>query len=304
MRASRAIGLYAIAVIVIGVLFAPWLFWTARWTASHLSAVHWLGAYSFRRVFNRSLMIVALAGLWPLLRSVGLRTWREVGYLRTKRWWRHVLIGFGLGLGSFLLAIAISIILGHRALATDKSLGEFAGAVLRYTLVGLVVALIEETFFRGAIQGVFQRGMNVVLAVIVASAIYSVLHYVKPRGADIAPDQISWNSGFVYLGEIGQRSFAKRDDVIGFVTLFLAGCILGLAYAKTRALYLPIGLHAGWVLANESARWLDAGAIIEDMTTWPVLALLLVIVGWLCTTKLKPLHVPEEFGSGRVAPST
>jgi membrane protease YdiL (CAAX protease family) len=79
---------------------------------------------------------------------------------------------------------------------------------------------------------------------------------------------------------------------------------LGLAYAKTRALYLPIGLHAGWVLANESARWLDAGAIIEDMTTWPVLALLLVIVGWLCTKKLKPLLVPEEFGSGRVAPST
>lgn len=304
MRASKAIGLYAIAVIVIGVLFAPWLFWTTRWTADHLSAAHWLGAYSFRRVFNRSLMIVALAGLWPLLRSVGLRTWREVGYVRTKRWWHHVLIGFALGIGSFLLAIAISMVLGHRSLATDKSIGEFAGAVLRYTLVGLVVALIEETFFRGAIQGVFQRGMNAVLAVIVASAIYSVLHYVKPRGADIARDQISWNSGFVYLGEIGQRSFAKRDDVIGFVTLFLAGCILGLAYVKTRALYLPIGLHAGWVLANESARWLDAGAIIEDMTTWPVLALLLVIVGWLCATKLKPLPDTEAFASGRVAPST
>lgn len=304
MRASRAIGLYAIAVIVIGVLLAPWLFWTVQWTAEHLSAARWLAGYSFRRIFNRSLMIVALAGLWPLLRSVGLRTWREVGYIRTRRWWRHALIGFALGIGSFLLAIAISIVLGNRSLAPDRSLGEIAGAVLRYTFVGVVVALIEETFFRGAIQGVFQRGMNIVLAIVVASAIYSVLHYVKPRGADIAPDQISWNSGFLYLGEIGQRSFAKRDDVIGFVTLFLAGCILGLAYAKTRALYLPIGLHAGWVLANEFARWLDAGAIIEDMTTWPVLALLLVFVGWLCTTKLKPLHVPDASVSGRAARST
>jgi membrane protease YdiL (CAAX protease family) len=303
LRASKAIGLYAIAVIVIGVLFAPWLFWTAGWTADHLRAVHWLGAYSFRRVFNRSLMIVALAGLWPLLRSVGLRTWREVGYFPTKRWWQHALLGFGLGLGSFLLAIVISIMLSHRSLATDKSLGEFAGAVLRYSFVGLVVALIEETLFRGAIQGVLQRAMNAVFAVILASAIYSVLHFLKPRGVDISADQVSWNSGFVYLGEIVRHSFAKSDDVIGFVTLFLAGCILGLAYAKTRALYLPIGLHVGWVLANESARWLDAGAIIEDVTTWPVLALLLVIVGWLCTTKLKPLDVPEAFGSGRVAPS-
>jgi membrane protease YdiL (CAAX protease family) len=304
LRASRAIGLYAIVVIILGALFAPWLFWTTQWTAAHLSAAHWLGAYSFRRVFNRSLMIVALAGLWPLVRNVGFRSWGELGYVRTSRWWRHVLIGFVLGIGSFLLAITISMVIGNRSLATDKSIEEFIGAVLRYTLVGLVVALIEETFFRGAIQGVFQRGMNTVLAVILASAIYSVLHYLKPRGADIAPDHISWTSGFAYLGEIARHSFAKRDDVIGFVTLFLAGCILGLAYARTKALYLPIGLHAGWVLANESARWLDAGAIVEDMTTWPVLVLMLVVVGWLCATKLRPLYAPEASGSGRAAPST
>ena len=304
MRASKAIGLYAVVVIVVGVLVAPWLFWTVQWLSQHVAAAHWLAGYSFRRLLNRSLMIVALAGLWPLLRSVGLGTWREIGYVRTRHWWQHALVGFALALGSFFLAFTISIVLGHRSIAHDKSVGEIAGAVLRYTFVGLVVSLIEETFFRGAIQGVLQRAMNAVLAVIVASAIYSALHYLKPRGADATPDQITWTSGLTYLGEVGQRSFAKRDDVIGFVTLFMAGCILGLAYVKTRALYLSIGMHAGWVLANEFARWLDAGPIIEDMTTWPVLALLLLIIGWLCTTKLKPLYVPEASGSGPGAPST
>ncbi|HUJ10426.1 MAG TPA: type II CAAX endopeptidase family protein [Verrucomicrobiae bacterium] len=304
MRASKAIGLYAIAVIVIGALFAPWLFWAVQWAAPHIAIAHWLAGYGFHRVFNRSLLIVALVGLWSLLRSVGVGSCRELGFIRTSRWWRHGLLGFALGIGSFSVAIAISCALGNRSLAADKSVAELAVAVLRYTVVGLVVALIEETFFRGGIQGVLQRGMNVVLAIVLASAIYSVLHFLKPRGADIASDQVTWTSGFAYLGEIARHSFAKREDAIGFVTLFLAGCILGLAYARTRALYLSIGLHAGWVLANELARWLDAGTIVEDMTTWLVLALLLVIVGWLCTTQLRPLPVPDPSGSGRVARST
>ena len=88
------------------------------------------------------------------------------------------------------------------------------------------------------------------------------------------------------------------------VTLFLAGCILGLAYVRTRALYLSIGLHAGWVLANEFARWLGTYQIIEDKAAWSVLVVLLVVVAWLCRNKLKPLRAPEPSSSGGGAPAT
>ena len=304
MRASKAIGCYAIAVIALGALLAPELFWTVQWVAAHVTAARWLAGYSFRRVFSRSLMMVALAGLWPLLRSVGLKSWRALGYVRTPEWWKQLLVGYGLGIGSFAVALVISLVLRHRSWAADKTAAEFAGAVLRYVAVGLIVAIIEETFFRGGIQGVFQRSMNVVAAVVLASAIYSVLHYLKPRGGDLPTDQITWTSGFVYLRNIARQSFAKPEDAIGFVTLFLAGCILGLAYVKTRALYFSIGLHAGWVLANELARWLDAGSIVEDPRTWPVLVLLLMFVGWLCRTKSTGLRVPEPSVSGRGASST
>jgi len=39
-------------------------------------------------------------------------------------------------------------------------------------------------------------------------------------------------------------------------------------------------LHAGWVLANEFARWLGGGSVIEYATCWPVLLLLLVVMAW------------------------
>jgi membrane protease YdiL (CAAX protease family) len=304
LSAPKAIGLYAVAVVFLGTLFAPWLFRAVQWSAAQIPAVRPLAAYSFRRVFDRSVMVVALLGLWPLLRHLGFRAWRDLGYVRAPGWRTHLLAGFALGLGSLAIAIGISIAVGARTLALDRSAGQIAVGVLRYAAVGIIVALIEETFFRGALQGAFQRGMNGAAAVILASVIYSVMHFLKPKGVNIPPGEVTWNSGFACLAGIGWRLFTDRDVVVSLVTLFLAGCILGLAYAKTRALYLSIGMHAGWVLANESARWLGAGRIIEDVVAWPVLALLLVLVQWLCTVQFKPLGAPRPSASGHGARST
>ena len=38
--------------------------------------------------------------------------------------------------------------------------------------------------------------------------------------------------------------------VAGFATLFLIGLILADARLRTRSLWLPIGLHAGWIFAS------------------------------------------------------
>ncbi len=293
MRASRAIPVYGLAVILLGALFAPWLFWAVQRLAAQGSVAQSLAAYPFRRVFNRSIMIVALAGLWPLLRAIGFRSWSDLGYVPSRDWWRHMLGGLGLGAGSLTLVILFTIVWGRRTLHFDKPAGQMAGVALHFLLAGILIALYEETFFRGALQGAFQRGMNVVAAVVLASAVYSGLHFLKPNGVNIPADQVAWNSGFTCLRGIVSQPFRQDDVFIAFVTLFLAGCVLGLAYVKTGALYLPIGLHAGWVLANESARWLKAGAIIEDMATWPMLVLLLVVIARLCRTTFKPLRSPK-----------
>jgi membrane protease YdiL (CAAX protease family) len=62
--------------------------------------------------------------------------------------------------------------------------------------------------------------------------------------------------------------------------LALAGAILGWAFLKSGALYLPLGLHAGWVLANESVRAMGGGNIVEDWRAWPVLLVVWGIVHW------------------------
>jgi len=170
--------------------------------------------------------------------------------------------------------------------------------------VGIAVALFEETFFRGVLQGAWQRQMNVVLAVVLASAVYSALHFLKPNLVKIAADQVRWDSGFTCLAGIVTQSFRDRDSVVGVVIQIMAGCVLGLAYYRTGALYLPIGLHAGWVLTNEFARWLGGGSVIDYATCWPMLLLLLVLMARLCRTTFKPLRTGKSSGSGPVARST
>jgi len=304
LRTSKAIGLYAVAVVLLGALLAPWLFWTLQALAAHVPSIGSLARQPFHRIFDRAILIVAFAGLWPFLRSAGLGTWSDLGYVKARGGWGQALAGFALGLGSFALLIVIEVAMGSRSVSFDKSAAQMTGAVLRYLATGIVVALIEETFFRGALQGALQRGMNVVAAVILASVVYSALHFVKPTHVIIPADQVTWSSGWTCLSGSVTRSVGERDVLVGFVTLFLAGCILGLAYARTRALYLSIGLHAGWVLANEFARWLGAYQIIEDKAAWPVLAALLALIAWLCRNKLKPLHPPGPSSSGGGAPAT
>ena len=182
-------------------------------------------------------------------------------------------------------------------MAVTKTSEQMLGAGVKFFFVGVAVALIEETFFRGALQGALQRRMNAAVAVALASAVYSALHFLKPNGVNIPADQVTWTSGVKCLVWIVTQSLAQKGVLVGFVSLFLAGCVLGLAYARTKALYLSIGLHAGWVLVNEFVRWLAAIDVTQHAACWPMLVVLLFLMVWLCQTTFKPLREPAGLSS-------
>jgi membrane protease YdiL (CAAX protease family) len=246
----------------------------------------------FRRVFDRALLGTALLGLWPLLRAVGIRSWNELGYVPSRRWWRQCLAGLLTGVGSFALAGGLLLLLQFRSLDLPEAR---AHQLVGFALTGVVVAVIEETFFRGGLQNTVQRASNPWLAVVATSAVYSVVHFLKPKGAGVAYADVNWLSGFDYLGQILTRSWRTPGFGVGFVTLWLAGCILGLALVRTRALYFSMGIHAGWIFTLKTyaaltdavirRTWWGGAALVDNALVWPFL----VVVLWLCWKKLKPL---------------
>jgi len=111
----------------------------------------------------------------------------------------------------------------------------------------IAVPVIEETFFRGLVLGVLLRTGRQYVSIFATSAIFSVIHFLK------APERtstiVTWTSG---LNSIA-HSFARFGDPMSvaamFTTLFLIGWILADGRLRTRSLWLPIGLHAGWIFA-------------------------------------------------------
>jgi uncharacterized protein len=302
LRVTKAIAIYAVAVVVLSALLAPWFFWIVQGAGQNLAGASWLIKQPFRRVFDRTILIAAAVGLWPLFRALEVHAWREIGFPRAKNWWRQVLLGVLLGVGSFAVTGWILILLGARTLDSSVQTSTFLLQLRNFLATAVVVAVIEETYFRGGVQGALQRGMTPLAAIALTSGIYSAVHFLRPPSADILRESVRWNSGFDYLVRVFSQSLQASGVGLGFVTLCLAGFVLGLAFAGTKGLYLPIGLHAGWVFALKSyafftqaklpqtAVWWGGGALIENVLMWPVLVILLAIVNWVCRYKLQPLR--------------
>jgi membrane protease YdiL (CAAX protease family) len=73
---------------------------------------------------------------------------------------------------------------------------------------------------------------------------------------------VTWTSGFQSIGDAVAGFGDPMMVLAAFATLFLIGCILADARVLTRSLWLPIGLHAGWIFASGVFSWLARRQII------------------------------------------
>jgi membrane protease YdiL (CAAX protease family) len=237
LKDAARLLVYLIAVVLIGALLAPPLYWLGHGISPAFKNV------DFESFFHRALLVAALLLLWPLLRSVRVRGLRDLGLERNRRWGRDLLAGLIMAAGPLLLCAAALIAL--HVFTLRHSLGW--ARLLSVLGAAIAAPAIEETFFRGLLLGILLRARQTWFAILATSAFFSIVHFLK------APDHtsvdVTWFSGF---GSI-LHSFAQFTDpilvVAGFTTLFLIGWILADARVRTRSLWLPAGLHAGWIVA-------------------------------------------------------
>jgi CAAX protease family protein len=240
--AARLLAYFA-ATVLFGAVAAPILFWTAHGlTARGIFPA--LAGFDFESFFHRALLLGALLFLWPFLRWLRVKDLRDLGLAKNPRWGRDLVVGFLVsalpvfGCGILLLA------LGNYTLRTS-----FAWpAVATMALASAVVPFIEEALFRGLFLGILLRSNRPVIALLLSAGIFSIVHFLK------APDQttpwVDWTSGFTSLAHSFDQFTDPMRVLAGFATLLLIGLILADARLQTRSLWLPIGLHAGWIFAS------------------------------------------------------
>lgn len=199
-----------------------------------------------------SLYLIAPLMVWGTAQLEG-KNWADYGWY----WQPQTLISLGIGgvLGVLGLALMFGIQGGlgwvnwQPPKQPDSGAGEkklnltdaLATVVLPTLLIALLISAIEELIFRGVLLNLLQQDYYPVIAALISSLIFALLHLI-------------WE---------------QQDTLPQLPGLWLMGIILVLArWAAGGNLGLAIGLHAGWVWAIACLDTMGAIAYTGKISPW------------------------------------
>ena len=255
MRPLRLLLVYVGIIFLGGAMLAAGMYFAVQ--AGVKNGWPWqdLAGNPFHRYLDRAFLGIALLGLWPFFRVLGVRRWRDAGWANPILFGREVMAGFLFGFLTLAVLALLAIVAGARTLNLDHSAFEVCGQFAKIILTAVTVATLEETLFRGALFGALRKVYPWVGALVMSSAVYAIVHFFA-RPAD--PAVVGWLSGVAMLPEMLRGFFEWQTVVPGFFNLTLAGMLLGWAYQRSGRLFFSIGLHAGWIF------WLKANAFFTQ----------------------------------------
>lgn len=241
MKEIGKILTYLVAVLFCGAILAPVLYWAAHALAD-AGVLVVLRKYAFQKYFNRSLLLCAIALLWPFACWLGVRGKINSALEPDRHWKKHLGQGLFLGAGVMALLSVIYLKTGHYSIKAPLSPKILGLALASAAAVGF----LEEWLFRGAICGLLLKSLSARAALIWTSGIFAVVHFLKPNPAIVIQDVDAW-TGFTLVPHMFHQFAQPLLLLAGFTTLFVFGWTLGVAAMRTRALWMSIGIHAGLV---------------------------------------------------------
>lgn len=295
--------------------------------------IEWLGNAALRskdnfpRFFDRATLLAGMVLLFPLLSW--LKLGRAPGSFRDTPWslrlpdavvvmdrgqplrrdpqgWARLLTGFLLAAGLLLLSGWLMLQAGFFVWrdAATSSRGminplvvpiDWGEAVKDALPTAVVVAVIEEVLFRGVLLGIFLRAMRAGPAIASLSFLFALVHFLEPPMGAKVPDPEALDAGFVLLGQIFGRFADPLSMASRFSVLAAVGVVLAVARYRTASLWLPVGLHAGWVFGfalfksatwpvlglPEAARWLVGMSLLEGLLPMVIVVITGLLVVWM-----------------------
>jgi membrane protease YdiL (CAAX protease family) len=246
--------------------------------------------FPFHRIAGRVGMLALLVGFVSVARRLGLADRGSLGYGVPRRTFlREFGLALALGVGLMLLVVAVMVGMGLRIWqpGLDLHAAAMARLIVQTLLSALTVAVIEETFLRGAMFSGIARESGTRSAIVLTALVYAATHFIARYR--IPAELVVPTSGLAMVAG-SLRAFADPLAIgDAFAALFAVGVLLAAVRAATGHIAACIGLHAGWVWIMLLARatsmpdttrrmsFLLSG--FDGFVGWLVLAWIIVI-GW------------------------
>ena len=232
---------------------------TAPWVQAALAPI---AIFPLHRVFSRLTMLGVILLMAWLMWRYRIADRATLGYSGpSKRFLARMLTGLAAGIALMLIAVIPLFLLDVRewhARAPDALQGWILLA-LKGLGSGLAVALIEETFFRGAMQGALRRAGAMRMALLAVPVYYAAVHFLG-RAASVPYEEVDAFSGFTALSGFFAGFAEPLRIVDAFVALWFVGLLLALVRERWGDLAGCIGLHAGFVMVIAMFRRVSAPA--------------------------------------------
>ncbi len=238
MSFSLRLTIVIVASVIVAAIVAPF-------AAAAVAAMEF--HFPFPRIFDRTVMVVVAIGMiWqskelclvPLLRS---------GFDRPLRNLRNATRGFLIAIAAIATLVYLAVAMGAHANETSEGIWHL---MPKYFLSAIVIAIIEEGFFRAFLLVGMETDFGRTRALLLSSAIYGISHLVRSP-AKFYITGVHPLVGFTTLGLSLAHVANPALMLPTFIGLFLLGIVLGTAFLETGTVYFPIGLHAGFVLGSK-----------------------------------------------------
>jgi len=158
-----------------------------------------------------------VVGAWITLRWIDRRRFALLGMSFSFRGVKELLAGFVFG-SLYLTGVFLVLwIAGFADVTLGRMNSQTLQSMLTYLVVFAAAGILEELANRGYLFQVLIEGTRAWIAILGFSLAFSLGHVFN--------EDFSWVSG---------------------LCLFLHGILFGLAYFRTRSLWVPIGIHIAW----------------------------------------------------------
>ncbi|MDD2725067.1 MAG: CPBP family glutamic-type intramembrane protease [Methylovulum sp.] len=200
-----------------------------------------------QKAINKTTQVLLVLSIFPAMAWLKL-TKTDLGFAGRKLFFKQLGQGFGLGFVTLMPVFIVLTILKINVLDESQAwtLAWFLEKSSIAVLLSLLISLIEEPLFRGILLAGLLKKLPVSAAVIISSAYYACLHFIK-TSQNIPTADLTLSSTFGLLVD-AFANLLNPDILSAFLALLMVGIFLGLLRTGREAsLGLCIGCHTCWV---------------------------------------------------------
>lgn len=205
------------------------------------------GYFPLSKIITKSTQLFLALSIFPAMAWLKFNK-SDLGFAPRPVFLTQISQGIGLGFITLMPVFITLYVLGINVVDQSQTwtAGFMAQKITLSLLLGLLIAVFEESVFRGVLLAGLKKNVPVIAAILISSTYFAALHFMDNQ-TEIPLQQAQLLSGFTLLSE-AFANVLNPENASAFLSLLTVGALLAVIRTQVKeSLGLCIGCHAGWV---------------------------------------------------------